>query len=83
MKRHPFDPFSFFFGVAFAVLGLGFLTGRVSLVDAGLSTLWPIPAVGLGLLFLILAVRREGVGSADGEPRKDADDEPAPANDER
>jgi hypothetical protein len=70
VKRHPFDPFSFFFGVVFAVVALGFLTDRIDLTDSGLMSIWPIPAIGLGLLLLIVATRREPMESA---PSRDQD----------
>jgi hypothetical protein len=79
VKRHPFDPFSFFFGVVFTVVAVGFLSGRFDLADARLSALWAVPAVTLGLLFLLVAARR----ATDDGPRPVPapaipDDEPEP-----
>ena len=58
MKRHPFEPFSFVFGLAFAVVGATFLFGEpdVSKIDA--ASVWPYVAIFIGLLVLAGAARR-------------------------
>lgn len=62
MKHHPFDPFSFVFGLAFAGLGLFFLIGERTAADIGWKWMWPLPLIVLGLLFVISAGRRMLVG---------------------
>ncbi len=55
MKRHPFDAFSFVFGVALLALALVVATGQVP----RLQTAWLAPAalVTLGALLLFLGWR--------------------------
>lgn len=57
MKRHAFDPISFVSGLAFLFLAVFVLTGNT------LADLWPtwaltLPAMAVGLLILLYAVRR-------------------------
>jgi hypothetical protein len=57
MKRHEFDPISFVFGLLFAFLAVFVLTGNT------LGDLWPawaltLPAMAVGLLVVLYAVRR-------------------------
>jgi hypothetical protein len=67
VKRHPLEPFSLVFGATFALLGGVFLFGSPDVTRLHLQWVWPIPLIALGLLIVVLAVRREA-GSARGEP---------------
>jgi hypothetical protein len=57
MKRHPFDPFSFVFGLAVTALGLYFLVGNRTAADLGATWIWPFPVLLVGLASVIYAVR--------------------------
>lgn len=57
MKRHPLDPFSFFFGSVFAFVGTLFMFGRMDLEDLHLNWVWPIPLIVLGALIIALSLR--------------------------
>jgi hypothetical protein len=57
VKRHAFDPVSFVFGLLFAFLAVFVLTGNT------LGDFWPtwavtLPAMAVGLLVVLYAVRR-------------------------
>jgi hypothetical protein len=67
MKRHPFDPFSFVFGLAVTALGLYFLVGNRTAADLGATWIWPFPVLVVGLASVIYAVRamRHGDGATD------------------
>lgn len=58
MKRHPFDPFSFVFGISFMVLGLVLLNGRIDFADISGSTMLPLPLIFVGLLLGAMAISR-------------------------
>jgi hypothetical protein len=57
VKRHRFDPLSFTFGLLFAFVALFVLLGNslAALVPVGL---WTLPAMTIGLLIVLYAVRR-------------------------
>ena len=57
MKRHPFDPFSFVFGLAVTALGLYFLIGNRTAADLGATWIWPFPLLLVGLASVMYAVR--------------------------
>jgi hypothetical protein len=57
MKRHPFDPFSFVFGLAVTALGLYFLVGNRTAADLGATWIWPFPVLLVGLTSVMYAVR--------------------------
>ena len=42
MKPHTIDPFSFVFGLLFALTGWFFLTGDRSVADIGSTWIWPV-----------------------------------------
>lgn len=58
MKRHPFDPWSFVFGLMFLVAGLAFLTNSVDVLHMNAGRIWPIPVFAIGLLILLTSARR-------------------------
>jgi hypothetical protein len=76
VKRHEFDPISFVFGLLFAFLAAFVLTGNT------LADLWPtwaltLPAMTVGLLVVLYAVRRLTPSRGVEEATASADDEPA------
>ena len=64
MKRHAVDPFSFVFGLLFALLGWFFLTGDRSVADIGSTWIWPVTILTLGLLMVLNAAKRIHSGMA-------------------
>jgi hypothetical protein len=58
LNRHPFDPFSFVFGFAFAALGVVLLDTRVDIADLSGRWLLPLPIMFFGLLIGALALNR-------------------------
>ena len=64
MKRHAIDPFSFVFGLLFALMGWFFLTGDRSIADMGTSWIWPVTILTLGLLMVLYAGKRIYSGMA-------------------
>jgi len=58
VKGHALDPFSFVFGLLFALLGLFFLTGDRSVADIGTTWIWPVTILTLGLLMVLYAAKR-------------------------
>ena len=62
MKRHPVDPFSVVFGVAFGALGVLFFLTRVRVASLHLHWIWPVPLIVLGVLIIVLAGRRDRHG---------------------
>jgi hypothetical protein len=59
MRRHALDPASLIFGLVFAGVGLTFLFGTVDLSNVPPAWSWPIPLMILGVLIILLAVRRD------------------------
>jgi hypothetical protein len=59
MRRHDFDPISLIFGVLFAVTGAVFLFATVDLNRVPPAWSWPIPLMIVGVLIILLAMRRE------------------------
>jgi hypothetical protein len=57
MRRHPFDPVSFVFGVAFTALAVTGLAGVRLRLPEDLTLAGPVALVVLGLLVLLLAAR--------------------------
>jgi hypothetical protein len=72
LNRHPFDPFSFAFGLAFAALGVVLLDTRIDIADLSGRWLLPLPIMFFGLLIGALAVNRvrRPVDDASVEPGK-------------
>ena len=64
MKPHAIDPFSFVFGLLFALLGWFFLTGDRSVADIGSTWVWPVTILALGLLMVLYAAKRIYSGMA-------------------
>ncbi len=64
MRRHAIDPFSFVFGLLFALLGWFFLTGDRSVADIGSTWIWPVTTLTLGLLMVLYAGKRIYSGMA-------------------
>ena len=64
MKRHAIDPFSFVFGLLFALVGWFFLTGDRSVADIGSTWIWPVTILTLGLLIVLYAAKRIYSGMA-------------------
>ena len=64
MKPHAVDPFSFVFGLLFALMGLFFLTGDRSVADLGSTWIWPVAILTLGLLMVLYAGKRTYSGMA-------------------
>ncbi len=64
MKPHTIDPFSFVFGLLFALSGLFFLTGDRSVADIGSTWIWPVTILTLGLLMVLYAAKRIYSGMA-------------------
>ena len=58
MKPHPIDPFSFVFGLLFALMGWFFLTGDRSVAVIGSRWIWPVTILTLGLLMVLYAAKR-------------------------
>jgi hypothetical protein len=58
VKRHAIDPFSFVFGLLFALVGWFFLTGDRSVADIGSTWIWPVGILTLGLLMVLYAGKR-------------------------
>jgi hypothetical protein len=58
VKGHAIDPFSFVFGLLFALLGWFFLTGDRSVADIGSRWIWPVTILTLGLLMVLYAAKR-------------------------
>jgi hypothetical protein len=70
VKPHAIDPFSFVFGLLFALLGWFFLTGDRSVADIGSTWIWPVTILTLGLLIVLYAGKRIYSGMAR-SPRQD------------
>jgi hypothetical protein len=75
LNRHPFDPYSFAFGLAFAALGVVLLDTRIDIADLSGRWLLPLPIMFFGLLIGALAINRvrssadeAGVESVEPEP---------------
>jgi hypothetical protein len=64
VKGHPIDPFSFVFGLLFALLGLFFLAGDRSVADIGSRWIWPVTILTLGLLMVLYSAKRIYSGMA-------------------
>src|SRR5207247_3047931 len=64
VKPHAIDPFSFVFGLLFALMRWFFLTGDRSLADIGSTSVWPVPLLALGLLMVLSAGKRIYSGMA-------------------
>jgi hypothetical protein len=58
VKPHAIDPFSFVFGLLFALMGWFFLTGDRSVADIGSTWIWPVTILTLGLLMVLYAAKR-------------------------
>jgi hypothetical protein len=58
VKPHAIDPFSFVFGLMFALMGWFFLTGDRSVADIGSTWIWPVTILTLGLLMVLYAAKR-------------------------
>jgi cytochrome c-type biogenesis protein CcmH/NrfF len=58
VKPHAIDPFSFVFGLMFALMGWFFLTGDRSVADIGSTWIWPVTILMLGLLMVLYAAKR-------------------------
>ena len=58
MNRHPFDPISLVFGAVFTAMGVAFLVGRPDVGAWRSAWIWPIPLIGLGLVFIVVAATR-------------------------
>jgi hypothetical protein len=69
VKPHTIDPFSFVFGLLFALSGLFFLTGDRSVADIGSTWIWPVTILTLGLLMVLYAAKRiySGMGRSSHE----------------
>ena len=65
MKRHPLDPFSFFFGSLFAFVGTLFMFAGLDVEDLHLNWVWPIPLIVLGALIILLSLREHRQKPAD------------------
>jgi hypothetical protein len=59
MKRHGFDPISLVFGVLFSVTGVVFLFATVDFNRVPPAWSWPIPLMIVGVLVILLAMRRD------------------------
>jgi hypothetical protein len=79
VKPHAVDPFSFVFGLLFALVGLFFLTGDRSLADLGSTWIWPVAILTLGLLIVLYAGKRIYSGMAR-SPHEDQTVELEPEN---
>ena len=77
MKPHAIDPFSFVFGLLFALMGWFFLTGDRSVADIGSTWVWPVTILALGLLMVLYAGERIYSGMAR-SPHEDQTAEPEP-----
>lgn len=83
MKRHPFDPFSFVFGISFTALGSVLLNSNIDFADISGPWMLPLPLIFVGLLLGAVAVsrleRKPGVlGSSElGDHHEDHEEEPA------
>jgi hypothetical protein len=64
VKPHTIDPFSFVFGLLFALMGWFFLTGDRSVADIGSTWIWPVTILTLGLLMVLYAAKRIYSGMA-------------------
>ena len=64
MKPHAIDPFSFVFGLLFALTGWFFLTGDRSVADIGSTWIWPVTILTLGLLMVLYSAKRIYSGMA-------------------
>jgi hypothetical protein len=73
MKRHDLEPVSLVFGLLFLLIGVPALLGRLDLADAGWHRIWPYPVIGLGLLIVVLAFRRDR--RSPGRPAQPEDEE--------
>jgi len=84
MKRHPFDPWSFVFGLMFLIAGLAFLTNSVDVLHMNFGWIWPVPVFAVGLLVLLTSIRRvrqHGLGGVQEgpEPLADLPDDGSPS----
>ncbi len=82
MRRHPFDPYSFVFGLAFAGIGAVLLDTDVDVADLAGAGWLPVPAVVLGLFLLALGLDRARSSRAEAEPAAAASPDEASAPDE-
>ena len=73
MKKHPFDPISFLFGLVFAVVGIVFIVGDVNIAEVGWRWVWPLPVLFLGALLLTLAMKRSQTPQPVPIPEPDSD----------
>jgi hypothetical protein len=73
VKRHPFDPISFVFGIAFAFLGMVASVGGIHQGTLRLHWLGPLTLLAIGAAILALGGIREW--------RSRSQREPAPATD--
>ena len=79
MKPHAVDPFSFVFGLLFALMGLFVLTVDRSVADLGSTWIWPVAILALGLLMVLYAGKRIYSGMAR-SPHEDQTVELEPEN---
>jgi len=73
MRRHPLDPLSLIFGIAFAALGATLLDTDKDVTDLSGSWVLPLPLllVGLALLGIALARLRDASQPVAAEPGAD------------
>jgi hypothetical protein len=57
MKRHDLDPFSLAFGVLFVLTAVLFAVIGSTADGFEVARLWVVPALGLGAVVVVLAVR--------------------------
>lgn len=65
MKRHPFDPFSFVFGIMFAGLGGLLLNSEIDIAALSGRWLFALPLLFAGMLFVALGLNRVRRSQAD------------------
>jgi hypothetical protein len=68
VKPHTIDPFSFVFGLLFALTGWFFLTGDRSVADIGSTWIWSVTILTLGLLMVLYAAKRIYSGMTHASP---------------
>jgi hypothetical protein len=58
MERHPMDPWSLSFGIAFVVAGLALSLIDIDFAHLRPSLWWPLPVLFTGLLVVLIALAR-------------------------